>query len=324
MESPTVQTITAPQQPISMALLNRNPTEYAKQVEALLVPPTLKQFLDLATERGLTMEVDSAEAEASAAENMNNLAKGIGQVEAAVKEARKPLKEAADTISDKGRQAVELAQRALAEQTAKVGAFRKKAAAEREAAIQAEAKRQAEERAAREAAAAAAQRKAEEARLAAEAAQRQAERLKWEAEERERLAAAELMKGAPSTPQALKDASADLEAAAAEEARAARAQLEAQQAAEALAKSQAEAEEAARLAASAPTTAVEIIPAAPAEKVKGMKVQLVPTIHAVDLALLPLAYHSYDESKIKKHLVDGVQIPGVQFTMAEVVKATKR
>jgi len=288
-----------------------------------VVSPTMREFLELATERGLTMEIKDDATEAAAAENLNNLAKGISSVEDAVKAARRPLKEAADAISAKGREVTELAARAKAEQEAKLLAYREEKKRAREAALKAEQERQEKERKDREAAAAEAQRKADELKLEAERKQREAERQQWEARERERLAAAPLMDGPKLDAQGVTEASEGLATAAEADAKAAAAQLEADQAAEAQRLAIEEADRLAAEARKAPTAPAQVIPTAPAQ-VKGIKTVKVITIDEVDLELLPAAYRLYDETKIKKHLADGIKIPGVKFREAEMVKATKR
>lgn len=288
-----------------------------------LLSMTMKEFLDKATERGLAMVILTDADEQAAAENLNNLAKGIASVEAAVKEARKPLKLLADSISAKGTELVALAERAKTEQAVKLKVYRDTKEAERQAALKAEAARQERERMEREAAVIEVRRKVELARLETERKQREAERLKWEAEQREQLAAAPMMSGEALDSEGVTQVAAGLTTAAQADDTAAKAELEAKESAE----RQVKADEELRLleaqAQAAPSAPAQVIPSAPAQ-VKGIKMVMVPTIHEVDLGLLPLAYRTYDEAKIKKHLIDGIVIPGVKFSMAEVVKATKR
>lgn len=79
-----------------------------------------------------------------------------------------------------------------------------------------------------------------------------------------------------------------------------------------------------------PVPFVEALPvlAAPAElKGKGVKMKLTPVIDGYDLALLPVTYHELNESKAKKHILDGtitVNTPGIKFHIEEGLSGTGR
>ena len=281
----------------------------------------LVSYLEEATERGLSMEVKTATDEKAAAENMNNLAKAISSVEDLVKKGRRPLLDAANAISEEGRRMISLAVRAKEAQGAKIQAWRSEQERLRQEALAEERRKREEAERKRAAEEAEARRKAEEAKAAAEAALRAAERLKWEAEERERLAAEALAASGKRTEAVVAKGAADLAAAAEAADRAAKAMIDAANAA-------AEAkrlEEEARVKETevlAPASVV-VIPEAPG-KTKGIKTEQVPSIDGIDKAKLPLEYMEPDLVLIKRHLKDGVKIPGVSFHFTEVIKPTKR
>lgn len=288
-----------------------------------VVSGTMLEYMETAMKRALTCEVTNDDELAVAAEIRNNMAKGRKHLKESVTNARRPIIAFADSISA----SVASLDENLAGSDMVIAEKIKLYTDEREAARQrilAE-QRRVEEEARRKAAAEQAERDraARERAAALEAARREEERLAWEAQERERLAAEAIMAG-KRTQETVTDNSAALAAAAEVERQATEARLkrEALEAADA---------EACRLAAQqlyAPEPVV--MQAAPAAlgKVKGMKTKRVVEGLAYDVAKLPAAYLEVNEVMLKKHILDGavtLSTPGVKaFQVAEILVTSGR
>jgi hypothetical protein len=214
-----------------------------------------------------------------------------------------------------------------------MGEYRRLQEEARAAAIKKQQEEQRAEEARKAAALAEAQRAAAAAAAAAEAKQRETERLQWEAQERERLAAEGLMVGT-RTAESVTEGSANLAAAAEVEAQAERARVEAEDA-KRLADQAAAQLVAAEQEAAAPLAIVTepaIIPTI--TKAKGTKFKKVVELLGTDKAKLSLTYLEIDEAKLKKHILDGAlgdttpnvitEALGVKYVIREVATGTGR
>lgn len=257
--------------------------------------PTMQEFMDRATERGLSMPVTDDEELREAAQTLNNLSKCIKLVDEAVTEARRPILAYAEGVSKQGVQLKTLAVRAKGDLAARIQSYNEAREAERQAQIAAQRRAQEE-----------AERQKRELERQAQLDREKAERLKWEAEERERLAA--LAAEGERTPAAVEQVAQQLDLAA-------QSQRQAEEAEQA-------ARESERLAQVVAPVNVDV--ADQLGKVKGLKTKKVITIHSTDLKLLPLAYHQVNEKLLMKHLAEGVQIPGVTFTGVDILVGTGR
>lgn len=80
-------------------------------------------------------------------------------------------------------------------------------------------------------------------------------------------------------------------------------------------------------AAAIPVSSIPFVPATevPREtKAKGVKETRTVVIHSTDVTKLPAAYLLPNETLLKKHLADGINIPGVVFVIQEGISATGR
>jgi hypothetical protein len=286
-----------------------------------VISPTTRDFIINAVRRAVTLEVLDDDSYAASRECLNSLTKSKTVLGDAVTEARRPVLAFAKAISDSAgplEQNILDAHEILAP---KIKLYQEQQEAKRqrilaeqrrleeEARQKAEAERQAREKVAAEAAA------------KAEALRREQERLAWEAQERERLAAEAILKGNKKAADVTANAKA-LEEAAELDRKAEAARLEAEQA-------QREADEAQRqsLAPVVMTAPAPVVMAAPAPT-KGLKTKRVVDGLAYDVAALPPAYLTANETLLKRHILDGVvtlATPGVKaFQIAELLTGSGR
>ena len=288
-----------------------------------VVSGTMLEYIEVAMKRALTCEVTNDAELAVAADIRNNMAKGSKHIKEAVTNARRPILAFADTINAS---VADLSQNLVDVDGVIVGKIklytderekaRQKALDELRRIETARLNQEAAERRVREQAAAAAAAKAE-------AARREQERLAWEAQERERLAAEAIMSGA-RTQETVTDNSAALARAAEVERQAEAARLAAEQAEQEAAEAQRMAAEPVVLAAAEPVVLVQ----AALGKVKGMKTKRVVEGLAYDKAKLPLVYMEVDEALLKKHILEKavtMETPGIKaFQIAEIIVTSGR
>ena len=214
-----------------------------------------------------------------------------------------------------------------------MGAFRQLQEEKRAEAIREQQRQQREEQARKDAALAEARRKEAEARAAAEAQQKATELARFEAAERERLAAAPLMAEGPRTEAVVVEAMEGLTVAAKADEAAAQAAIEAQQL-------QAEAEAAGKLLAqaeaeaAAPLLVTEPVILPTLTKAKGTTFKKTVELLATDKAQLAPTYLDVNEALLKRHILEGALGPvalnviteaaGAKFVVREVAKGTGR
>lgn len=295
------------------------PAELLQAVQ--VIPATTREFIETAIRRACTLEVTTDAELAQAAECLNSLTKGISTVEEAVTEARRPVLAFAAALTETAAPLKEGAKDAKDILGGKIKLYRDQQEAKRQAALAEQRRLEAEAKAKAEAEAQARAKAAAEAAAKAEAAKREQERLKWEAEERERLAAEGIMAGNKTADQVEANAKALAQASELDK-QAEQARLDAEEA-EYL--SQEAAAHAAAPVVLAPVAAPVVL--APA-KVKGVKTKRVVDGLEFDVAKLPAVYLECNEALLKRHILDGavdLKTPGVKaFQIVELVTGTGR